>query len=185
MRFALKVIAVLECARLALVAVHRQIARRRIGPDKAPFPARGKPAPPRPRRPLSRTFPVPSSQFPLSRSAASGHSRLPPVFGEVLIFGDQRMGVACRNSSLDLSGRGVVDMVVAQLQHRRSIAAAHAGRAQNPDARGSSPSSSALSAPAPRPVRRTASRRPGWSGRAAGSRLLSPHRNGRKTLPTS
>jgi hypothetical protein len=50
-RVALEVVAVLERARLAFVDVDRAEARRGFGRDRFPFPAGGKPAPPRPRRP--------------------------------------------------------------------------------------------------------------------------------------
>ena len=46
MRRAFQIVAVLERARLALVPVHGQITRARIGAHKAPFRADGKPAPP-------------------------------------------------------------------------------------------------------------------------------------------
>ena len=43
------------------------------------------------------------------------------------------MGVACSDRGLHLFGRRVVDVVMAQLQHRRRVTPAHARRAEHPN----------------------------------------------------
>jgi len=62
-RVALEIKAVLEGARLAFVDVDRAQTRRRLRGNGLPFAPRGKPAPPRPRRPEFSITAITSSRF--------------------------------------------------------------------------------------------------------------------------
>ena len=135
MGFAFQIEAVLERARLALVAIDGQIARPFFRPDEGPFAARGEARAAKPAKPgfehrvlhlVRRLRPVtqPQKRF----VTAAFDIGIQPLIGR-----DVRMEMLRRNCVRHLFGRGEIDVVVPDLKNRRRIAAAHAGRAQHTD----------------------------------------------------
>ncbi len=140
MRVAFQMVTVFERARFAFVAVYRQIAGTGIGAYKAPFGTR---------RESSATqsaqtglFHLRLHLFPIAvvaQVAQGAISAIRLIFGKALIIGNHSVGVTSKDRRLNLFDRRVIDVVVAQFQRRGSVAAAHAGRAQDADLSGVKP----------------------------------------------
>ena len=132
-RRALKIVAVLERPRLPLIAIDGEVTRPFGGPYERPFAPGREPG--AAKAPQARGEDLVLHLIDGLRAAAQRLERLIAacggIGGEVFIVRDMRMGVARRDGRVHLFRRGVVDMVMPDLQHRRRIAAAHAGRAQN------------------------------------------------------
>ena len=137
MRGAFQIIAILESTGLALVPVHGQIAHTLIGAHKSPFAPRRKACPTKPAQPAFQHLFL--NRFPIA-IGAQVFQRLIAAHGvigcKILVIRHMRMGVICRNRGLHQFRRGVVNMVMPDLQHRSRIAPPHARRAQHAHFRG-------------------------------------------------
>ena len=132
MRCALQIIAVFECARLALVAVHGKVARASICAHKAPFLAgwetgTAKAAQASVHHSFLNLFPITA----FAQGCQGGITTCSHVGVEAFIIRNARMRMVRGNRRLHLFGRGVVNVMMPQFQHRCGIAAAHARRAQH------------------------------------------------------
>ena len=136
MRIGFEIIAVLEGAGLALVAIDRHQPRPGLAEHRAPFASRRKTgaAEPAQRGVVERLQQIFLRQFaraqPLEqRVAAAGD------IGVVIdIIGQMGVGVAALGGGQHAGHAGMVDEIVADLGRRRGVAAADAGRAHHADA---------------------------------------------------
>ena len=132
MRRALKVVTVFERTRLALIAVHGQIAGTFVHANKAPFLARREASPTQ--TPQARGQDIVLHLLPITIGAQLfqlGIAAFGLIGGKSFVIGQMRVGVIGSNRSLYLLGRRMVDMVVTDLKHRGGIATAHARRAED------------------------------------------------------
>ncbi len=136
-RRALEVVAVLERARLALVAVDREVARTRVASDEPPLrpggEARAAQAP-QARRLHLRLHRLPVAGLPEAGELGIAAAR--PIGVERLVVRDDGVDMAAPRRRQHGLGRRAVDMGVPDLAGRRVLAAAHAGRALYADLRG-------------------------------------------------
>ena len=136
MRGALEVIAVFKGARLALVAIHGQIARAWVGAHKAPFFARWKPSAPQPTQ--ARLQQRILHLLPIARGAQlrqTGITARIAIGLQGFIGGHDRVKMAAFHHLGHQLGRGMIYVAVAHFGHGRAVAAAHAGRAQHANLR--------------------------------------------------
>ncbi len=133
MRCALEIVAILERSRLALISIHRQIARPRIAAHEAPFCARWKPRTTQTAQ--TALLYLRLDLLPITTGAQLFKPRIATsrtIGREVFIIGNLSMGMAGGNCCQNLFGRCMINVMVAQLKHRGGITAPHAGRANNP-----------------------------------------------------
>ena len=136
MRIGFEIVAVLERAGLALVAIDRHQPRPGLAEHRAPFASRREAgaAEPAQRRVVERLQQIflrklAGAQAVQQRVAAAGD------IGVVVdIFGQMRMGLAGLRGGEHIRNGGMIDEVMADLGRRRGIAAADAGRAHHADA---------------------------------------------------
>ena len=136
MRIGFEIIAILEGAGLALVAVDRHQPRPGLAEHRAPFASRRKAgaAEPAQRRVVERFQQIflreaPGAQAVEQRVAAAGD------IGVVVdIVGQMRMGLAGLRRGEHVRNGGVIDKVMADLGRGRGVAAADAGRAHHANA---------------------------------------------------
>ena len=133
-RGAFEVVAILEGSRFALIPVDSEVARSGLGADEGPLAARGEAGAAQPAQAGFQHTVLHSLR--VHGSTAQGEQLFVAAIGavgvEALVVGHAMMGVACGDRRLHALGRGVVDVIVAQLAGRRGIAAPHAGRAHDP-----------------------------------------------------
>ena len=137
MRLSFQIPAVLEGPRLALVPVDGKIARARVVAHEAPFLARGESGPAKTTQAGIEHLLL--NGLPVARGAQLRQGLIAAVRAvgiEGFIIGNHGVEIALGDDGFDLFGCRVIDVAMADLQHRGGVAAAHAGRAHHPDFRG-------------------------------------------------
>ncbi len=167
-RILLKVVAVLESAGLALVAVDRHQPRRRLLADKAPLAPGREPGPAEPAQP--RTFKRGDHRLNALGAGQAGFQQGIAAAGavgvEAGIGGQVRMRLTGRDRGGDAVRAGVLVQRVTDGDDRRLVAAAHARRPHHPHARAE-------------PIRQFAEQ-PGAAHHRAGQAVADPHRDRRR-----
>ena len=183
MRIGFEIIAVLERAGLALVAIDRHQPRARLAQHRAPFaPGRkagaAEAAQRRRRRAPSADLPSAARRSADASAACSRRRRRKrrSRYSQADARGCRRASAAAST----LGDAGVIDKVMADLGRRRGIAAADAGRAHHANA-GAGAVLQFVQQLFARPAsRRSGNRRPGWSAARCPARLPSRRRNARR-----
>ena len=133
MRCALKVIPILKCARFALIAIHREIARPFSSPHKPPFFARREPGTTKPAQAtliykLLNSFPIAVTAQGLKLHIAA----IGTIGVQLLIIGDMRMCIPRRDRCIHLVFCRMVNVVMPDFKHRRRVTPPHTWRPQHP-----------------------------------------------------
>ncbi len=131
-RRTLQIVAVLEGPRLALVTVDGQVARTGVRADKAPLLAGREARTAKTAKPGSENGLL--NLLPVATLAEVEERLVTPcraVGFQRLIIRHVGVGMAVRDGLAHLLGCRVVDVVVAQFEDGRGVAAAHAGRAED------------------------------------------------------
>ena len=133
LRVALEIIAVLERAGLALVAVDGHQPGPLIGAHDLPFAPGGEACAAEPAQAGVGHLLDDGVERQLAGAALLQHgiAAIGAILGQRLVAGNVRLALAAVDRRLDRLGRGVIDEIMSNLGDRRRIAASHARRAQH------------------------------------------------------
>ena len=133
MRCALKIITILECARFALIAIHREIAWPFSSPHKPPFFARRESGTTEPAQATLRHKFLNSFPIAITAQGFKLHIATIRTIGvQLLIIGDMWMRIPRRDRCINFVFCRMVNVIMPDLKHRRRVAPAHTWRPQHP-----------------------------------------------------